>query len=246
MSCKTKTFKVCMALVFALLLFGTQSLSAQTIKGTVKDTSGEPVIGATVQEKGTKNIAATDIDGNFTLKVSGGKTLQVSYIGMKTKTVNIQGKSEVTITMEDEATSLNDVVVIGYGTVKKKDLTGSVSTVKGDALNKVPVPSVSEALAGKLSGVRVTTTDGSPDAEVLIRVRGGGSITSDNSPLYVVDGFPTESISDISSNDIEDITVLKDASSTAVFGSRGANGVILITTKSAKSGKTRINYNGFV
>ena len=243
MSGNFKTLRMALVALFALI---GMSLSAQTIKGNVKDSSGEPVIGATVQEKGTKNIVATDLDGNFSINLTGGKQLQVSYIGMKTKTVNASGKTSVNITLEDEATGLNDVVVIGYGTVRKKDLTGSVATVKGGDLNKVPTPNIAEALTGKLSGVNVTTTDGSPDAEILIRVRGGGSITGDNSPLYIIDGFPADNLNDISSNDIEDITVLKDASSTAIYGARGANGVILVTTKNAKAGKTRISYNGFV
>ena len=229
-------------LTFAMLV---GNVTAQTIKGNVTDSSGEPVIGATVMETGTSNGTVTDIDGNFTLSVKG-KELTISYIGMKTQKVNISGKQSVNVVLEDESSTLNDVVVIGYGTARKKDLTGSVSTVKGQELTKVPVPNVSEALTGKMAGVHVTTTDGSPDAEILIRVRGGGSITGDNSPLYVVDGFQTESISDISPNDIEDITVLKDASSTAIYGSQGANGVILITTKNAKSGKTQVTYNGFI
>ena len=204
------------------------------------------MIGATVAEQGnTKNATVTDLDGNFTLKVNGNHIV-VSYIGMKNKTVNIAGKKTVNIVLEDDNTTLNDVVVIGYGSVRKKDLTGSVATVKGQDLVKVPVANISEALTGKMAGVNITTTDGSPDAEILIRVRGGGSITGDNAPLYVVDGFQTSSISDISPNDIEDITVLKDASSTAIYGSQGANGVILVTTKNAKGGKTTINYNGFL
>ncbi|MBR1400655.1 MAG: TonB-dependent receptor [Prevotella sp.] len=234
------------ALVMLMLLVGSGMLSAQTIKGTVKDSSGEAVIGATVQEKGGKGGTVTDFDGNFSLTLSGGKEIVISYVGMKTQTVNVSGKSTVNIVLEDEATALNDVVVIGYGTARKKDLTGSVATVKGQDLAKVPVANVSEALTGKMAGVQVTTTDGSPDAEILIRVRGGGSITGDNSPLYVVDGFQTSTISDISPNDIEDITVLKDASSTAIYGAQGANGVILITTKNAKGGRTTINYNGFL
>ena len=145
-------------------------------------------------------------------------------------------------TIED-ATTLNDVVVIGYGSVRKKDLTGSVATVNSDALVAVPVANATEALTGKMAGVQITTTEGSPDAEMKIRVRGGGSITGDNSPLFIVDGFPVESISDIPATDIEDITVLKDASSTAIYGSRGANGVILVTTKSGKEGKVKVSYN---
>lgn len=237
--------RIRMTLLLALLLIA-GGVSAQTVKVTVKDSNGETVIGANVLEKGTRNGGITDIDGVCNVKASGDKPLVVSYIGMKTKTVDVKGKSAITVVLEDEASSLNDLVVIGYGSVRKKDLTGSVSTVKGSDLVKVPVTNVSEALTGKLAGVQVTTTDGSPDADILIRVRGGGSITGDNSPLYVVDGFQVSSISDISPNDIDDITVLKDASATAIYGAEGANGVVLITTKSAKGGKTTVNYNGYL
>lgn len=232
-------------LVAMLLLLGGVVAQAQTVKVNVKDSSGEAVIGASVIEQGTRNGGITDFDGNFTLK-STGKPVVISYIGMKSKTVDVKGKSSINVVLEDDNTTLNDVVVIGYGSVRKKDLTGSVATVTGQDLVKVPVANVSEALTGKMAGVNITTTDGSPDAEVLIRVRGGGSITGDNSPLIVIDGFQGGSLSDLSPNDIEDITVLKDASSTAIYGSEGANGVILITTKSAKAGKTQVNYNGYL
>ena len=243
MSGKLKFFRLALLLALIMMAGG---ISAQTIKGTVTDSSGEAVIGATVMETGTQNGVVTDFDGNFTLENVKGKSITVSYIGMKTQTVQLAGKTTFSIVLEDEASSLNELVVIGYGSVRKKDLTGSVATVGGDKLAAIPTPNVSEALTGKLSGVHVTTTDGSPDAEILIRVRGGSSITGDNTPLFVVDGFQTSSISDISPNDIEDITVLKDASSTAIYGAAGANGVILITTKSAKGGKTTVNYNGFL
>lgn len=240
----TTNIRLMLVSLFAVFAMAVQAQT--TISGNVKDGTGEGVIGATVAEQGnTKNATVTDLDGNFTLKVNGNHIV-VSYIGMKNKTVNIAGKKTVNVVLEDDNTTLNDVVVIGYGSVRKKDLTGSVATVKGQDLVKVPVANISEALTGKMAGVNITTTDGSPDAEILIRVRGGGSITGDNAPLYVVDGFQTSSISDISPNDIEDITVLKDASSTAIYGSQGANGVILVTTKNAKGGKTTINYNGFL
>lgn len=238
--------KIRMALM-TLCLFFAGSLSAQTIKGNVADNIGEPIIGATVLEQGASgNGTVTDIDGNFSLSLKGNsKKIVISYVGMKTQTVDVAGKSSVNVVLEDEATSLNDVVVIGYGTVKKKDLTGSVATVNSEVLQAVPVANASEALTGKMAGVQVTTTEGSPDAEVKIRVRGGGSITQTNDPLYIVDGFPVDGISDIPANDIEDITVLKDASSTAIYGSRGANGVILVTTKSGKEGKVKVSYNAY-
>ena len=242
MSKNFKKLRFVLTLAFALFAMG---ISAQT-KVTVVDATGEPLIGASVIEKGTQNGGITDFDGNFTINLKGsGHIVIVSYIGMKTKEINVSGKSQVNVTLEDDATTLNDVVVIGYGSVKKKDLTGSVSTVNSETLQAVPVANASEALTGKMPGVQITTTEGSPDAEVKIRVRGGGSITQSNDPLYIVDGFPVESISDIPSNDIEDITVLKDASSTAIYGSRGANGVILVTTKSGKEGKTKVSYNAY-
>lgn len=243
MSGNLKTFRLALLVLFTLFV---GSLSAQTIKGNVKDSNGEPVIGATVLEKGTKNNATvTDIDGNFSIKLTGNNPLQISYIGMKTKTVETAGKSTINVKLEDETTNLEDLVVIGYGSVRRKDLTGSVATVNSEALAAVPVASVTEALTGKMAGVQITTTEGSPDADVKIRVRGGGSITQSNDPLLIVDGFPVESISDIPATDIEDITVLKDASSTAIYGSRGANGVILVHTKSGKSGKVNVSYNAY-
>ena len=234
-----------MLLSAVLAMSGALLANAQT-KVTVVDATGEAVIGASVLEKGTRNGGVTDLDGNITIKVQGDNPIVVSYLGMKPQTVSVKGKSTLKVVLEDDNTTLNDVVVIGYGTVRKKDLTGSVATVTGQDLVKVPVSNVSEALTGKMAGVNITTTDGSPDAEVLIRVRGGGSITGDNTPLIVSDGFQGGKLSDISPNDIEDITVLKDASSTAIYGSEGANGVILITTKNAKAGKTQINYNGYL
>ena len=230
----------------AILLFVCAAVQAQTVKGVVKDATGETVIGATVQEQGVQNGVVTDIDGNFTITLKGkSHKLNVSFIGMKAQTVDVKGQSNVTVVLMDDNNTLDDLIVIGYGTMKKKDLTGSVATVSSKVLEAVPVASASEALTGKMAGVQVTTSEGSPDAEVKIRVRGGGSITQSNDPLYIVDGFPVESISDIPASDIEDITVLKDASSTAIYGSRGANGVILVTTKSGKTGKVSVSYNTY-
>jgi len=220
-----------------------------TVTGVVKDDTGETLPGASVIIKGTTKGTITDLNGAFSLPVPNPNSavLKISYIGMKNFELALKGEktSNIQIKLESNSNQLNEVVAIGYGYVKKKDLTGSVTTIKGESLTKVPVSNVAEALTGKIAGVRMTTTDGSPDAEVLIRVRGGGSITGDNSPLYVVDGFPVDKINDIPTNDIEDITVLRDASSTAIYGSRGANGVILITTKKSDGGATRVNYNSF-
>ena len=246
MSNKMKTTRT--ALLTLLVALISLSVSAQnvTVKGTVKDKTGETVIGASVVEKGnTSNGTITDIDGNYTISVPANATIVFSYVGMTTQEASVKGKTQIDIVMEDDAQALEEVVVIGYGAVKRKDLTGSVATVSSDVLAAVPVASATEALTGKMAGVQITTTEGSPDAEMKIRVRGGGSITGDNTPLFIVDGFPVESISDIPASDIEDITVLKDASSTAIYGSRGANGVILVTTKSGKEGKINVSYNAY-
>ncbi len=218
------------------------------VTGTVIDPTGEPLIGVSVQVKGAKQGAITDFDGNFKLAdVPEGSTLVFSYIGYVTQEARVRGdNSPLKITLREDTQSLEEVVVIGYGSVKKKDITGSVATVGNEALMAVPVASAVEAMQGKLAGVRITTTEGSPDAEMTIRVRGGGSITQSNDPLYIVDGFPVESISDIPASDIEDITVLKDASSTAIYGSRGANGVIIVTTKSGQEGKINVSYNAYL
>lgn len=238
--------RLAVSFLIAVFSFGALSAQVKSVTGIVKDPSGETIIGASVVVKGTTLGVMTDVNGTFKINVpDNGKVLVISYIGMEKQEVPIKG-SVINVTLQNTDKSLDEVVVIGYGTAKRKDITGSVASVKSEVLASIPVSSVAEAISGKLAGVQVTTTEGSPDADIKIRVRGGGSITGDNSPLYIVDGFPVTSISDIPSNDIEDLTVLKDASSTAIYGSRGANGVILITTKSGKSGKITVNYNAFV
>ena len=235
-------------MLFALSMI-TLSVSAQnvTVKGTITDNTGEGIIGATVVEKGkTSNGSTTDINGNYQVTVPRNAHLVISYVGMKTKEVPVNGKTSINVVLEDDAKLLEEVVAIGYGTIRKKDLTGAVATVNAEVLEAIPVPSALEALTGKMAGVQIQTTEGSPDADIKIRVRGGGSITGDNTPLFIVDGFPVESINDIPASEIEDMTVLKDASSTAIYGSRGANGVILVTTKSGKEGKVNVTYNAYV
>lgn len=218
-------------------------VNAQSINGNVKDSNGEPVIGATIMEKGTQNGTVTDLDGNFQLKLQKGGSLNVSYVGMKPQNIATSGKTKFSIVLEDDNTTLNDVVVVGYGTMKRKDVTGSVSSVTGEKLAALPVANVAEALQGKLAGVNIIAQDGRPGGEMAIRVRGGGSITQSNDPLFIVDGVAVSSIDDIPADMIESIDVLKDASSTAIYGARGANGVILVTTKQAKEGKTQVKYN---
>lgn len=219
----------------------------KTITGRVTDSTGEFLPGVTIYVKENRSIGTiTDFEGNYSITVpKEGKNLIFSYIGMATQEVAIKS-SDLDVVMKEEDSILEELVVIGYGTVRRKDLTGSVASVQGDAIQAIPVANIAEAITGKLAGVQITTTEGSPDAEVKIRVRGGGSITQDNSPLYIVDGFPVNSISDIPSSEIESIDVLKDASSTAIYGSRGANGVIIITTKSGKEGKFTASYSAYV
>ena len=190
------------------LMFVVTSVSAQTVKGVVTDNTGEPIIGASVMEVGVAgNGGVTDIDGNFTVNLKGkSKKLKISYIGMKAKEVSVAGKESIDVKLEDDNTTLNDVVVIGYGTMKKKDLTGSVASVSAKDIANVPVSSAAQAIQGKMAGVSVMQTEGSPDADVKIRVRGGGSLSQDNSPLYIVDGFPVNSISDIAPSDIETVS----------------------------------------
>ena len=230
-------------LLLCLLLVCGHVAAQTTAKGTVTDATGEPVIGATVVEKGNpKNAAVTDFDGNFSLKLQNGKTLVISYIGMVTQ--EVKAGSDLKITLQDDNAALEEVVVVGYTSKARKDLTGSVGSVSGAKLAVVPVTSAAVALQGKISGVQVTTVDGQPGADVNIRVRGGTSITQSNEPLYIVDGFQVPNINDIPPSDIASIDVLKDASLTAIYGAKGGNGVVVVTTKSAKEGKVQVTFNG--
>lgn len=241
-----KIFLISMFL-FLLVLQVVSAQQKKTVTGTISDTSGESLIGVSVSVKNVSGVATvTDVDGKYSLSVpADATTLIVSYVGMKTQEVAIKGPT-VDIVMEGDHSELDEVVVIGYGTMKKRDLTGPISSVGEKSLRDIPVTTAAEAITGKLAGVQVVTTEGSPDAEINIRVRGGGSITQSNQPLFIVDGFPVSTISDIPPTDIESIDVLKDASSAAIYGSRGANGVIIITTKSGKEGKISVSYNAYV
>lgn len=232
----------------ALALGCALSLQAQNVSGTVKDANGEPVIGAFVLVQGTNTGTSTDIDGNYVINVSDPSkdVLEFSMIGMGTQTIPVNGQAVINVTLNDDDNFLDEVVVVGYATVKRRDLLGSVSSINSDKLVEQPVTTVGQALAGKMAGVSVTTTEGDPDADIKIRVRGGASITQDNSPLYIVDGFPVDNINDISSSEIASIDILKDAFSTAIYGSRGANGVVIVTTKNAEKGrKIAVNLNAY-
>lgn len=223
-----------------------QKSTIKKVEGIVKDTSGEPVIGATVMEKGTNNGTITDFDGKFTLQVTEGASLEISYIGFKTQQLIASSGQILPITLKEDTEVLDEVVVVGYGIQKKSDLTGSVSNVKSEKLLERPATTVEQALAGKVAGVNISTNSGRPGGRTNIQIRGYSSINASSTPLYVVDGIIWQGggLDAINPNDIESIDVLKDASSTAIYGTRGSNGVIIITTKKGKKGeRPRISYD---
>lgn len=247
---KNKLIKHFSIVSFILMILCVQNIMAQkrTVSGIVTDSKNEPLIGVNVTIKNASTTGTiTDIDGRYSLEIpSGNSVLVFSYIGYSTQEVKVSNRSVVDIILKDDMQALEEVVVIGYGTVKRRDLTGAVASVQGKDIAANPVSNVSQALQGRLPGVNVISQDGRPGATISVRVRGGGSITQSNEPLYVVDGFPVSNLDDISASDIETIDVLKDASSTAIYGARGANGVILVTTKGVKEGKISVSYDGYI
>ena len=240
-----KTFRLALTLILSLFV-GT--VSAQTVSGNVVDETGEAVIGATVMEKGTKNATVTDFDGNFTINMGDSKVLVISYIGMQTQEINVAGKSSVNVVLKEDATTLQDVVVVGYGTMKKTDLTGSVSSVNTEQLNAKGAPSVLGNLQGSNPGVNITQSSGR-GGSYNIEIRGKSSINSSTTPLYVVDGVMCDDIDWLNPQDIERIDILKDASSTAIYGSRATAGVVMVTTKGGttvkRDQKPTISYDGY-
>lgn len=242
--------KVLLLCSMLFLFFGlANAQQTKQVSGKVTDkTTKQAIPGASVALKGTTITVSTDDKGEFKINfpVSGTSVLQAKYLGYKMQEIAVGNSSTINFALEEDVSSLDEVVInIGYGTVRKKDLTGAVSSVGADVIAAAPVSSALEAIQGRVAGINIAATEGSPDAELTVRVRGGGSITGDNSPLYIVDGFPVNTISNIAPQDIESIDILKDASSTAIYGARGANGVVLITTKNSKDGKTTISYNVF-
>lgn len=233
----------------------TQKKASRKVTGNVRDNSGEPLTGATVMVKGSNQGTVTDIDGNFSIDVPDGATLVVSYVGFNPKEVKVGAQSSLNVNMSEDDNMLNELVVIGYGQVKKNDLTGSVTAIKPDELNKGVQNTAQDALIGKIAGVNVVTNSGAPGASATIRIRSGASLSASNDPLIVIDGVPVDNsgiegggnvIGAINPNDIETFTVLKDASATAIYGSRASNGVIVITTKKGTDGGLKFNYNGNV
>jgi TonB-linked SusC/RagA family outer membrane protein len=250
--------------LFCMLVFSAQSIFAQSkVTGTVTDGSGSPLIGVSVLVKGTNKGTVTDVDGNYSLDVNQGQTLVFRYIGYVEKDIKVGNQKSLNISMKENAESLDELVVVGYGAVKKRDLTGAISQVGADKLKDRPYGNALQSMAGEVSGVVITQTQGAPGMAPTVKVRGMSSINAGTSPLYVIDGIPMEDNTDsgsgtnggnvqtynrnplnnINPNDIESIEVLKDASSAAIYGSRGANGVVIITTKTGKAGKTKIDVN---
>lgn len=234
-----------MLLIFLSIPF----LSAQdlTVSGRITDKSGESIIGASILVQGTTSGTITDFDGNFTVpNVASNAVLVVSYVGYKTQNIPVNGKTIFNIVLEEDTETLEEVVVVGYGVQRKSDLTGSVASVKAsDALKTTPSGNVSDALQGRMAGVSVLSGSGDPSQDNTIRVRGINSITAETGPLVVVDGFIGGSLQNLNPSDIQSIEVLKDASATAVYGSRGANGVILVTTKNPGKDRVSVNFNAF-
>ena len=267
----TRKFLGLRAMLLACFAFIAVSVAAQTsVTGVVLDSSGEPVIGATVREKGSQvGGTATDLDGNFALKVASTKsTLVVSYVGMQTQEVKLDGKTKVTVKMVDGEVSLDEVVVVGYGTSRRVDITGSVSSLTADQMKESIVTNADQMLQGKVAGVQVTQNSGAPGGATSIRIRGASSINNSNEPLYVIDGVQMSGaassiggfswaggsdgqntvnpLAAIAPSDIVSIDVLKDASACAIYGAAGANGVVIVTTRRGKAGHTSVNYDGYV
>ena len=245
--------KTLLMLVATLLLCFTGSMNAQNsnlVQGTIIDGTGDPLPGVSVLIKGSSNGTITDIDGNFQIDAKPSDVLRCSFVGYQQQDVPVGNKKVFKITMEEESQNLSEVVVVavGYGDVRRRDLTGSIGKANIGDITRVPTSNVASSLGGRIAGVRVTSNDGGLGDNFNIVVRGAGSLTQSTAPLYVIDGFPqeTSNLSSLNPNDIESIDVLKDASATAIYGSRGANGVVIITTKSGKEGKASVTYNGSV
>ncbi|MEA4887766.1 MAG: SusC/RagA family TonB-linked outer membrane protein, partial [Bacteroides graminisolvens] len=226
-----------------------------TVRGTVKDAAGEPIIGASVLESGTSNGTITDLDGQFSLKVSPRGKLTISFIGYEKQEIPIAGKNQFSIVMKEDTKVLDEVVVVGYGQMKRSDLTGSVVSVSSDAISKSVTTSIDQVLQGRAAGVQVQQNSGMPGASSSIRIRGINSVSVSNEPIFVIDGVIIDgstgsgtdnALASINPSDIVSMDVLKDASATAIYGARAANGVIIITTKRGKSGEAKITYDGYM
>lgn len=254
MKCTNYCFKP-LGLLFLLCLIPLWAFSQNiTVKGVVKDATGESVIGASVVQKGTSNGIITDIDGNFTLNVPSNSTIVISFVGYKTQEIPVAGKTQINVTMKEDTEMLDEVVVVGYGQMKRSDLTGSVVSVNDQAIKKSVPTSIDQVLQGRAAGVQIQANSGTPGASTSIRIRGINSLNATNQPIFVIDGVVVDSATDdensnplssINPSDIVSMDVLKDASATAIYGSRASNGVIMITTKRGQAGEATVTYDGY-
>jgi len=234
-----------MAMLLSVFCF--VAYAQKTVTGTVVDATGEPMIGVSILVDGTTNGGVTDFDGNFTIQnVPEDGVLKISYVGFKDQKIPVAGKSSINVTLQEDAMGLDEIVVVGYGTMKKKDLTGAVASVKQGDIQQVAAPNAMQAMQAKVPGVDMTQSSGQAGAGVSITLRGNRSISASNSPLIIVDGVEYSGDLDVAASDIESMDILKDAASTAIYGTKGANGVIIITTKRGKSGKTRVDFNAYL
>ena len=237
--------------IFIVLFLFCATINAQTevtVKGTVTSQSdGEPILGANVIIVGTKKGTSTDFDGNYEIKVKQGEIIEVSYLGFKSKKVPFVNQKTINVSLEEDSNVLDEIVVIGYGTQKKSHLTGAISKVKNDDLDQIAVSRVDDALVGQVSGVNIQATDGEAGAAPTITIRGIGSMAGDSTPLIVVDGVIVDSdfLGSLNMNDVESFEILKDAASSSIYGSKGSNGIIMISMKSGVEGKTKINYSTY-
>lgn len=244
---KSNAFKertIQLFLFFAFMLPVCTWAQSIQLTGTVTDTSGETVIGASVLEKGTTNGLITDIDGNFSLTVSPNATIVISYVGYTTQEIPLNGRKTLNVVLKEDNEMLDEVVVIGYGTMKKSDMTGAISSVDTEELTKRATTNPAEALQGKIAGVNIMKAGGNAGAGVSVKIRGVKSFGS-NEPLYIIDGFPGD-IDNVNPQDIQSMEVLKDGAAAAIYGSVAANGVIIITTKNGKKGETHIDFNTYL
>ena len=241
---KNMSFRKIVMTVIALV--ASVGLYAQqlTVKGKIVDETDTPLIGATVSIAGKTTGTSADAEGEFSIKMTKGETLQISYVGYVTQNLRITNQNSLVIRMEPKSSSLDEVVVIGYGSMKRSDLTGSVSSVSSENIEGFKTSSVLGALGGQVAGVQITQFDGTPGSGFNVSIRGVGTLTGDASPLYIVDGFEVSSLDYLANSDIESIDILKDASASAIYGARAANGVVLVTTKSGKVGRPVVTYNG--
>jgi TonB-linked SusC/RagA family outer membrane protein len=243
---KNRFIKLLLFNIFILLGSSGSFAQQKTVSGIVVDNNNEPLMGVTVSVVNANQGVITDANGFYSLSVDSKATLQFSFIGFETQVVAVGNQKIVNVILVESVQQLDELVVIGYGTVKKRDLTGATSSIKGSELAQVPVTTTAQAITGKVAGVNVVTSSGAPGAGVQVTIRGGSSITQNTQPLYIVDGFEmSNALTNIDANDIESIEVLKDASATAIYGARGSNGIIMITTKNGKKGKTTVTYNNF-